>query len=184
MARTKTTPKKKTGPKGVPRHQLAPRDDGAGPNRTRGDVASSSRPRPDPQEEIQRLTRELAQATRTVAECHFQIGDLQGELERRTLDYEDCYRLLVERTLERNAVMDQHAQVVHDNQLLVAILQVTEENNVALQLQVQHLNEQLQQNIQPQAPQADLGDVVQVEVPEDVDEGVAQDSDDAGSGVH
>ena len=29
MARNKMTPHKSTGPKGVPRHQLAPRNDGA-----------------------------------------------------------------------------------------------------------------------------------------------------------
>ena len=42
MARAKMTPRKSTGPKGVPRHQLAPRNDGA----------SSSSSRPDPQAEI------------------------------------------------------------------------------------------------------------------------------------
>ena len=50
MARTKVTPHKFVGPKGVPHHQLAPRSDGA----------SSSNSRPDPQAEIQRLTVELA----------------------------------------------------------------------------------------------------------------------------
>ena len=54
MAHTKITPRKSVGPKGVPRHQLVPRNDGA----------SSSSSRPDPQTEIQRLSAELAQATR------------------------------------------------------------------------------------------------------------------------
>ena len=54
MARTKIMPCKSVGPKGVPRHQLAPRNDGA----------SSSSSRPDPQAEIQRISIELAQATR------------------------------------------------------------------------------------------------------------------------
>ena len=54
MARTKITPHKFVGPKGVPHHQLAPRNDGA----------SSSSFRPDPQAEIQRLLVELTQATR------------------------------------------------------------------------------------------------------------------------
>jgi hypothetical protein len=53
MARTKLTPRKSTGPKGVPRRQLAPRDEGA-----------SSSSRPVPQTEIERLSAELAQATR------------------------------------------------------------------------------------------------------------------------
>ena len=54
MARTKKTPRKSTRPKGVPHYQLAPRNDGA----------SSSSSRPDPQAEIQRISTELAQATR------------------------------------------------------------------------------------------------------------------------
>ena len=54
MARTKIMPHKSIGPKGVPCHQLAPRNDGA----------SSSSSRPDPQSEIQRISAELAQATR------------------------------------------------------------------------------------------------------------------------
>ena len=54
MAHTKVTPHKSVGPKGVPHHQLAPRSDGA----------SSSSFRPDPQAKVQRLSAELAQATR------------------------------------------------------------------------------------------------------------------------
>ena len=54
MACSKVTSYKSVGPKGVPRHQLAPRNDGA----------SSSSSRPDPQVEIQRISAELAQATR------------------------------------------------------------------------------------------------------------------------
>jgi len=66
MARTKMTPCKSTGPKGVPRHQLAPRNDGA----------SSSSSRPDPQVEIQRISAELAQATRDRAMDAIQVGRL------------------------------------------------------------------------------------------------------------
>ena len=54
MARTKKTPRKSTGPKGVPRHHLAHRNDGA----------SSSSSRPNPPAEIQRISVDLAQATR------------------------------------------------------------------------------------------------------------------------
>jgi hypothetical protein len=54
MARTNLKPRKSIGPKGVPHHQLAPRNDGA----------SSSISRPNPQAEIERLLAELAQATR------------------------------------------------------------------------------------------------------------------------
>ena len=54
MTRAKTMPRKSTGPIGVPRHQLAPRNDGA----------SSSSSRPDLQAEIQRISTELAQIGR------------------------------------------------------------------------------------------------------------------------
>ena len=66
MARTKKTPRKSTGSKGVPRHQLAPRNDGA----------SSSSSRPDSQAEIQRISAELAQATRDRAMDAIQVGRL------------------------------------------------------------------------------------------------------------
>ena len=65
MARTKVTPHKSVGPKGVPRHQLAPRNDGA----------SSSSSRPDPQAKIQMISIELAQATRDRALDAIQVGD-------------------------------------------------------------------------------------------------------------
>ena len=67
MARTKMTPRKSVGPKGVPRHQLAPRNDGA----------SSSSSRPDPQAEIQRISAELAQATRDRGLDAIQVGELR-----------------------------------------------------------------------------------------------------------
>ena len=54
MARAKMTPHKSTGPKGVSRHQLASRNDGA----------SSSNSRLNLQAEIQRISVELSQATR------------------------------------------------------------------------------------------------------------------------
>ena len=66
MARTKITPHKSVGPKGVPRHQLSPRSDGA----------SSSSFRPDPQAKVQRLSVELAQATRDRALDAIQVGKL------------------------------------------------------------------------------------------------------------
>ena len=66
MARTKMTPRKSVGPKGVRHHQLAPRNDGA----------SSSSSRPDPQVEIQRISAELAQATRDRTMHAIQVGEL------------------------------------------------------------------------------------------------------------
>lgn len=90
MARTKVTPRKTTGPKGVPRHQLAPRNEGA----------SSSRL--DPQSEIERLSAELAQVTRDRALDAIQIGELQGQLGRRTMAHQNCERMLGRMVEERN----------------------------------------------------------------------------------
>jgi hypothetical protein len=66
MARTKLTPRKSTGPKGVPLHPLAPRDEGV----------SSSGSRPDPQAEMERLSTELAQATRDRVSDAIHVGEL------------------------------------------------------------------------------------------------------------
>ena len=56
MARTKITARKSTGPHGVPRHQLAPRNHelGEGSSKTLGDEGSSSNPA-----NIESLTKEL-----------------------------------------------------------------------------------------------------------------------------
>ena len=89
MARTKLTPRKSVGPKGVPRHQLAPRNDGT----------SSSSSRPDPQSEIQRISAELAQATRDRAMDAIQVGRLQEQLRRLTTTHRNCEHMLV-RTVE------------------------------------------------------------------------------------
>jgi hypothetical protein len=66
MAQTKLTPRKMIGPKGVPHHQLTPRNDGA----------SSSRS--NPQAEIERLNAELASTTRDQALDAIRIGKLKG----------------------------------------------------------------------------------------------------------
>ena len=92
MARTKVTPCKSVGPKGVPRHQLAPRNDGA----------SSSNSRPDPQAEIQRLSAELAQATRDRALDAVHVGKLKDQLRCLTTAHKNCERMLVRMVEERN----------------------------------------------------------------------------------
>ena len=92
MARTKMTPRKSVGLKGVPRHQLAPRNDGA----------SSSSSRPDPQAEIQRISAELAQATRDRALDAIQVGGLQDQLRCLTTTHRNCERMLVSMVDGRN----------------------------------------------------------------------------------
>ena len=92
MARTKVTPRKSVGPKGVPRHQFAPRNDDA----------SSSSSRPDPQAEIQRISIELAQATRDRALDVIQVGELQDQLRRLTTAHRNCECMLVRMVDGRN----------------------------------------------------------------------------------
>jgi hypothetical protein len=55
MARVKTTPRKRAGPQGVSRHQLALRGDGA---------SSSRNPNPYSQAEVVRLTAEIERLKR------------------------------------------------------------------------------------------------------------------------
>ena len=92
MARTKVTPRKSVGPKGVPRHQLAPRSDGA----------SNSSFRPDPQAKVQRLSVELAQATRDRALDAIQVGELQDQLRHVTTAHKNCERMFVHMVEGRN----------------------------------------------------------------------------------
>jgi hypothetical protein len=92
MARTKLTPCKSTRPKGVPCHQLASRDEGA----------SSSSSRPDPQAEMERLSAELAQATRDRVSDAIHVGELQGQLRRLTEAHLSCEHMVGHLVEERN----------------------------------------------------------------------------------
>jgi uncharacterized small protein (DUF1192 family) len=75
MARVKTTPRKKTGPQGVPRHQLAARGDGA---------SSSRNPNPDSESEVARLTSEVERLKRNMCFWkQFQKESLEKETEAR-----------------------------------------------------------------------------------------------------
>jgi len=66
MGRLKQTPRKRIGPKGVPRCQLAPRKD----------QASSSNSQP--QQEIDRLSAELMEVTRERFSNIMEIGELKA----------------------------------------------------------------------------------------------------------
>jgi hypothetical protein len=72
MARLKTTPRKKTGPQGVPCHQLATRGDGA---------SSSCNPNLDSQAEVTRLTSEIERLKRNM---HFWKQCQNESLEKET----------------------------------------------------------------------------------------------------
>jgi len=82
MGRWKQTPRKRTGPKGVPRHQLAPRND----------QASSSRSQS--QQEKERLSAELVEVTRERMYNVMEIGELQAQLTNERQATESCEAML------------------------------------------------------------------------------------------
>ena len=176
MARTKKTPRKSTGPKGVPRHQLAPRNDGA----------SSSSARPDPQAEIQRISAELAQATRDRAMDAIQVGRLQEQLRRLTTAHRNCERMLVRTVEGRNEAWHREnvARVrTHELEFYVEDL---EEHNTYLHEEVHRLSNLLDPNHEPQVDALDpgviLADESESEEEEDPEELVMIDESDSEGG--
>jgi hypothetical protein len=82
MAHTKLTPHKVTGPKGVPHHQLA----------LRNNDASSSHS--NPQAEIEKVNAELARATRDRALDAIRIGKLKGQLKQSEAAHQNYEQLI------------------------------------------------------------------------------------------
>jgi len=82
MGRWKQTPRKRTGPKGVLRHQLAPSND----------QASSSRSQP--QQEMERLSAELAKVTGERMYNVMEIGELKAQLTNQKQATENCEAML------------------------------------------------------------------------------------------
>jgi hypothetical protein len=82
MACTKLTPRKVTGPKGVPRLQLAPRNNNA----------SSSHS--NPQAKIERLNAELARAIRDRALDAIRIGKLKGQLKQSEAAHQNYKQMI------------------------------------------------------------------------------------------
>ena len=74
MAKTKITARKSTGPHGVPRHQLAPRNRelGEGSSKTLGDEGSTSNPA-----NIENLTKELNTLRRAHAKDQEELAEMQ-----------------------------------------------------------------------------------------------------------
>ena len=81
MAKTKITARKSTGPHGVPRHQLAPRNHelGEGSSRTLGDEGSSSNPT-----NIKNLTMELETLHRAHAKDQEKLAEMQRYITMNT----------------------------------------------------------------------------------------------------
>jgi uncharacterized small protein (DUF1192 family) len=74
MARTKTTPRKATGPHGVPRHQLAPRHEGSS--------SGSNHPIGDLEARVARLMSEVRHGSRERARDSHRIAELSAEVHR------------------------------------------------------------------------------------------------------
>ena len=107
MARQKQTPRKRTGPKGVPRHQLAPRSD----------QASSSRS--PPQQEVDRLSAELTEVMRERMYNVMEIGKLKAQLAKEKQATENCEAMLSRMVEERNAAIarEEEARSTHRHEL-------------------------------------------------------------------
>jgi hypothetical protein len=104
MAHVKMIPHKKTGPQGVPRHQLA----------TRGDGASSSRnPNLDSQSEVARLTSEIERLKRNM---HFWKQCQNESLEKET-EARACVReleLYMTHLEQYNTILHEEVHRLHD----------------------------------------------------------------------
>jgi hypothetical protein len=74
MERTRTTQRKVTGPRGVPRHQLAPRHEGSS--------SGSNDPIGDLEVKVERLTTELHRGSRERARDSRRIAELSAEVDR------------------------------------------------------------------------------------------------------
>jgi hypothetical protein len=74
MTRTKTTQQKAIGPRGVPRHQLAPRHEGS--------ISGSNDPIGDLEVRVERLTTELRHGSREHVCDSRCIADLSAEVDR------------------------------------------------------------------------------------------------------
>ena len=141
MARTKKTPRKSTRPKGVPHHQLSPRNDGA----------SCSSSRPNPQVEIQRISTELAQATRDRALDAIQVGELQDQLRRLTTAHRNYERMLVRTVEGRNEAWHRENVARARTHELEFYVEDLEEHNTYLHEEVHRLSNLLDPNHEPQA---------------------------------
>jgi len=107
MGRLKQTPQKRTGPKGVPRHQLAPRNE----------QASSSRSQP--QQEIERLSAELTEVTRERMFNVMEIGELKAQLTNKKQATKNCEAMLTCMVEERKAAIarEEEAKSTHEHEL-------------------------------------------------------------------
>jgi uncharacterized small protein (DUF1192 family) len=104
MARVKTTPRKKTGSQGVPRHQLAIRGDGA---------SSSRNPNPDSQLEIARLTSEIERLKHNLhfwKQCQNESLEKETEVRARVRELE----LYVTHLEQYNTILHEEVHRLHD----------------------------------------------------------------------
>ena len=127
MARTKQTPRKKTGPKGVPRHHLAAKNDAeVSPNKTKGMNEGSSIE--DRQKvEIASLSEEIRELDRFRAQDARQMGYLQLKLEKSQECQEQYRRMLDSVTNQRDAAWQRENELQWRNYELMHAIQDADE---------------------------------------------------------
>jgi len=101
------TPRKRIGAKGVPRHQLAPRNEQANSSRSQ------------PQQEIERLSAELTKVTRERMFNVMEIGELKTQLANQKQATENCKVMLTRMVEERNEAVarEEEAMSTHMHEL-------------------------------------------------------------------
>jgi hypothetical protein len=147
MARTRQTARKKSGPKGVPRHQLAPKND----------EASCSNPKPSRKAEIRRLEAELIQASRDRCQDAIQIGELQKQAEKGNRALASCERCLVKVVTDRNDAWEREEIANQHIQQLQFYIGGLEVHQVILHEEVHRLANLLNPDFQREVAAEDLG---------------------------
>jgi hypothetical protein len=165
------------GPKGVPRHQLAPRNDGA----------SSSRS--NPQAEIKRVNAELARPTRDRALDSIRIGKMKEQLKQSEAAHQNYEQMIDNMFQERNEAWHREDVARDHVEELEFYVHDLEGDNQILHEEVYHLYYQLRPppgaaKLDPGVIVADGGETEEESEQEDPEElELVDESDDEGGCV-
>jgi hypothetical protein len=139
MARTKTTQRKATRPRGVPRHQLAPRHEGSS--------SGSNDPIGDLEVRVERLTMELRHGSRERACDSRRIAELSTEVDRLQWEIVERDRAIDWAVKSRSIAWDcKETAQARVEELSVALENVQAYNNT-LHEEVHVLYDQLHPNV-------------------------------------
>ena len=154
MARTKQTARKMTGPKGVPRHQLAPRD---------GEASSSRRPRRSRKELKEEIEQLKAERSRLIAD----LAKARQEYQPVAETVEHLRHNIVQLIKQRDATWARENATRARLHELEQYVEQIEGYNDALHEEVHRLNNQLNPILVPRQEDPELGMVVGPEEEED-----------------